>query len=64
MQLFIAVWFYVEDLAYKKNIRHYAKISYYVSKTYSNKPINYSFSRSKYFHLLIAPIEGFITLIG
>ena len=25
---------------------------------------HYSFSRSKYFHLLKAPIEGFITLIG
>ena len=25
--------------------------------------VHYSFSRSKYFHLLIAPIEGFITLI-
>ena len=25
---------------------------------------HYSFSRLKYFHLLIAPIEGFITLIG
>ena len=24
---------------------------------------HYSFSRSKYFHLLIAPIEGFISLI-
>jgi len=23
-----------------------------------------SFRRSKYFHLLLAPIEGFITLIG
>ena len=26
--------------------------------------IHYSFSRSKYFHLLRAPIKGFITLIG
>jgi len=26
--------------------------------------ILYSFGISKYFHLLIAPIEGFITLIG
>ena len=25
---------------------------------------HYSFSRSKYFPLMIAPIEGFITLIG
>ena len=25
---------------------------------------HYRFIRSKYFHLLIAPIEGFITLIG
>ena len=25
---------------------------------------HYSFSGGKYFHLLIAPIEGFITLIG
>jgi len=25
---------------------------------------HYSFSKSQYFHLLIAPIEGFITLIG
>ena len=25
---------------------------------------HYNFSRSKYFHLLKAPIEGFITLIG
>ena len=25
---------------------------------------HYGFSRSTYFHLLIAPIEGFITLIG
>ena len=27
-------------------------------------PVHHSLSRSKYFHLLIAPIEGFITLIG
>ena len=27
-------------------------------------PYHHSFSRSKYFHLLIAPIEGDITLIG
>ena len=26
--------------------------------------LNYSFSRRKYFHLLIAPIKRFITLIG
>ena len=25
--------------------------------------MHYSFSRSKYFHLLIAPIEGFVTLL-
>ena len=28
------------------------------------KGINYSFSRSKYFHLLLEPIKGFISLIG
>ena len=36
------------------------------NKTLSGFPLqeHYSFSRSKYFHLLIAPIEGFIILIG
>ena len=31
--------------------------------TYVVCALHYIFSRSKYFHLMIAPLEGFITLI-
>jgi len=56
---------YADSCRLESTVQYIPVYFMYRDKQYSiNTDYHHSFSRSKYFHLLIAPIEGFITLIG